>query len=79
MPLVVPGLQSTGDKTQDWSNQLLGKKIGDTSDNVTFAKQDLPQSHRIVQEGGPMTMDYNPERLNVHVAEDGTVRKVTHG
>lgn len=38
MPLVVPGLQSTdGDKTSQWMNKLVGKKIGDTS-NETVRK-----------------------------------------
>jgi hypothetical protein len=30
-------------------------------------------------EGGMMTMDHNPDRLNIHVDKDGTVKKVTHG
>jgi len=35
MPLVVPGLMSNSkDKTEDWSNKLMGKKIGDASDEV---------------------------------------------
>jgi hypothetical protein len=35
MPLVVPGLMSSGkDKSSDWQNKLMGKKIGDTTDEV---------------------------------------------
>jgi hypothetical protein len=35
MPLVVPGLMSNSkDKTEDWSNKLMGKKLGDTSDEI---------------------------------------------
>lgn len=34
MPLVVPGLTSTGNKTDEWTNHLVGKKIGDTSDHI---------------------------------------------
>lgn len=34
MPLVVPGLNSTGNKTEEWQNQLMGKKIGDASDHI---------------------------------------------
>jgi len=80
MPLVVPGLQSSSkDKSHDWSNKLMGKKLGDTSDEITFAKKDLPQQHRVVKEGDMTTMDHNPDRLNVHVGDDGTVQKVTHG
>jgi hypothetical protein len=34
MPLVVPGINSTGEgsKTDEWMNKLVGKKIGETSD-----------------------------------------------
>jgi hypothetical protein len=36
MPLVVPGINSGGDnsKTQEWTDKLVGKKIGDSSDAV---------------------------------------------
>lgn len=35
MPLVVPGLQSNdGGKTSEWMNKLVGKKIGNTSDET---------------------------------------------
>jgi len=27
----------------------------------------------------PGTMDHKPDRLNVHLGDDGTVSKVTHG
>ncbi|KXT16869.1 hypothetical protein AC579_6800 [Pseudocercospora musae] len=81
MPLVVPGLQSKdgGDKTSDWMSKLAGKKIGDSHNETTFAKTDLPKQHRVVKEGDIMTMDHNPDRLNIHTSEDGTVSKVTHG
>ncbi|KAL1304229.1 hypothetical protein AAFC00_000649 [Neodothiora populina] len=80
MPLVVPGLQSNdGGKTNKWMNELMGKKIGDSSDQVTFAKKDLPEQHRIVKEGDMMSMDHKPDRLNIHVGDDGTVRNITHG
>ncbi|KIW06727.1 uncharacterized protein PV09_02421 [Verruconis gallopava] len=80
MPLVVPGLQSKdGSKTSDWMNKLMGKKIGETNDEITFARKDLPSEHRIVKEGDMMTMDHKPDRLNIHIGDDGTVSKVTHG
>jgi hypothetical protein len=64
MPLVVPGITSKhGDsKTSDWVNKLTGKKIGNTSDEVTFAKKDLPSEHRIIKEGDVVTVDHNPDR-----------------
>merc|ERR1712029_440526 len=84
MPLVVPGMQSKeggsgNEKTADWMNKLMGKKIGEGNDETTFAKTDLPKQHRMVNEGDMMTMDHNPERLNIHTSDDGTVTKVTHG
>ncbi|EME49816.1 hypothetical protein DOTSEDRAFT_119214 [Dothistroma septosporum NZE10] len=80
MPLVVPGLQSNdGGKTAEWMNKLAGKKIGETSNETTFAKTDLPQQHRILKGDSMMTLDHNPDRLNIHTDDDGTVKKVTHG
>jgi hypothetical protein len=36
MPLVVPGLMSKGgdSKTNDWMDKLMGKKIGESSDEM---------------------------------------------
>ncbi|OCK80338.1 hypothetical protein K432DRAFT_47400 [Lepidopterella palustris CBS 459.81] len=82
MPLVVPGLMSKDggkDKTSDWQNQLVGKKIGETSDVMTFAKSQLPKEHRVIKEGDLATMDHKPDRLNIHVGEDGTVMNVKYG
>jgi len=72
-------MSSGKDKSSDWQNKLMGKKIGDTTDEVTFAKTDLPEKHRVIKSGDMGTMDHVPERLNVHVGDDGTVEKVTHG
>lgn len=80
MPLVVPGLMSESkDKTEEWQNKLMGKKIGDNTDEVTFAKRELPETHRVIKDGDMKSMDHNPDRLNIHVDSDGTVKKVTHG
>ncbi|KAI4152135.1 MAG: hypothetical protein L6R39_001886 [Caloplaca ligustica] len=83
MPLIPPNLNptiSSTDKQQEWMTKLMGKKITDSSgtpsDELSFAKQDLPKEHRIVEPGAMLTQDHNPERLNVHLAEDGTVRHV---
>ena len=40
----------------------MGKKIGDSHTETSFAKKDLPGSHRVVEEGGMSTMDHKPER-----------------
>ncbi|KUI55860.1 hypothetical protein VP1G_03296 [Cytospora mali] len=83
MPLVVPGVtsQQSGDKTEEWMNKLVGKKLSeqDASNETSFAKRELPESHRVIQPGQMVTKDFNPDRLNIHVQEDGTVSHVTHG
>jgi hypothetical protein len=63
MPLVVPGITSSGTGTDSWITKLMGKTLGDKHDETTFAKKDLPGNHRVVDsEGGMMTMDHNPDR-----------------
>ncbi|KAI7787538.1 pua rna binding domain-containing protein [Diaporthe eres] len=82
MPLVVPGVTNQSDnKTDEWSNKLVGKKIteDETSNEVSFAKRELPEKHRVIVPGGIVTKDFVPDRLNVHVKDDGTVSHVTHG
>ncbi|KAJ5562060.1 hypothetical protein N7535_003477 [Penicillium sp. DV-2018c] len=79
MPLVVPGINSSlGDKSE-WVNKLMGKKISDTSNETTFAKKDLPQSHRVLKPGDMKSMDHDPNRLNIHVDESGAVHDVNYG
>jgi hypothetical protein len=55
--------------------------VRQTTDSIqqTFAKTDLPKEHRILKPDSMKTMDYKPERLNIHVGEDGTVQKTSQG
>ncbi|KAK2626934.1 hypothetical protein QTJ16_004109 [Diplocarpon rosae] len=80
MPLVVPGIMSGGEqnKTDEWTNKLVGKKLGESSDEVTFARSELPKETRIIEPGSMVTKDFKPERLNVHLNDDGTVSHVNH-
>ncbi|KAI1420812.1 hypothetical protein F5Y12DRAFT_787993 [Xylaria sp. FL1777] len=75
MPLIVPGItDKSGGLTQEWTNKLVGKTVSDDSHSETnFCKKDLPQQCRVIQPGMMVTKDFNPDRLNVHVKEDGTV------
>lgn len=101
MPLVVPGIMTnnSGDKNEEWTNKLVGKKISDEPSNETvredgdcaverrgpliasqtFCKAELPQQTRVIEPGMMVTKDFVPDRLNVHVKEDGTVSHVHHG
>lgn len=65
MPLVVPGINSNdGNDTQSWMQKLAGKKITETgsTDNNNFAKKELPEKHRVLDEGSVWTMDHQPDR-----------------
>ncbi|KAL2120285.1 hypothetical protein VTJ04DRAFT_4311 [Mycothermus thermophilus] len=83
MPLVVPGVTADNlgdDQIQEWANKLVGKTISDTpSSETTFCRTELPQESRVIPPGAIVTKDYRPNRLNVHVTEDGTVTHVTKG
>ncbi|OTB15918.1 hypothetical protein K445DRAFT_317548 [Daldinia sp. EC12] len=81
MPLVVPGINDNSqDKTTEWSSKLVGKTVSDNDHSETnFCKKDLPQQCRVIQPGMMVTKDFVPDRLNVHVKEDGTVSHVQHG
>ncbi|MCJ1454667.1 hypothetical protein MMC28_005020 [Mycoblastus sanguinarius] len=83
MPLVVPSMMTSGgssNQQEEWMSKLMGKKITDsTADATSFAKQDLPKEHRVIEHGSMATQDHKPDRMNVHLGEDGTVRNVEFG
>ncbi|KAL2888646.1 Translation machinery-associated protein 20 [Ceratocystis lukuohia] len=87
MPLIVPGLQnvdaqSSNAKSQSsWEKQLMGKTLNTDgkTDELTFAVEDLPEVHRIIQPGQNVTRDTDENRLNVLLDGDGTVRNVYFG
>ncbi|KAL8828158.1 MAG: hypothetical protein Q9170_006723 [Blastenia crenularia] len=85
MPLIIPGLNPTStpssNSQQDWMTKLMGKKITESgsSDNLSFAKQDLPKEHRVVGHDEMSSNDHKPERLTVSLGEDGIVRDVKFG
>ena len=51
---------------------LIGKNIGE----VTLPPQIVK---RVMQDGDPATMDFNPERLNIIVDDKGWIEKVYCG
>ncbi|KJZ73314.1 hypothetical protein HIM_07318 [Hirsutella minnesotensis 3608] len=85
MPLVVPGVTNVSANdanaaNQQWTDKLVGKTLSDSESNETmFCKKDLPKEHRIVAPGDLVTKDFNENRLNIHLNEDGVVSHVLHG
>ena len=43
MPLVVPGINSGSDKstTEEWTQKLVGKKIGENSDSTVWSELNI--------------------------------------
>ncbi|SPO04082.1 uncharacterized protein DNG_06765 [Cephalotrichum gorgonifer] len=81
MPLVVPDVTTnSADKTEEWMRKLVGKKLSDEGSSETnFCKTELPQECRVIKPGMMVTKDFKPDRLNVHVDDEGTVSHVHHG
>ena len=72
MPLIPDTMNPTtsgGGNTNQWMSKLMGKKIGDSHSETSFAKKDLPSSHRVLEEGGMSTMDHRPERYVEYMIE----------
>ncbi|EEB05423.2 hypothetical protein SJAG_00437 [Schizosaccharomyces japonicus yFS275] len=40
---------------------------------------ELPPYHRIISPGAMVTKDYRPERINIHITENGLIKQITHG
>ncbi|KFY12168.1 hypothetical protein V492_04051 [Pseudogymnoascus sp. VKM F-4246] len=59
-------------EVEEWSRKLIGKKLGDKTDETTFAMSDLPPERRIVKYGHSITMEDFPDRINIYLAEDET-------
>ncbi|EAQ88385.1 hypothetical protein CHGG_05004 [Chaetomium globosum CBS 148.51] len=73
MPLVVPGVTAdnvSADKAKEWMTKLAGK---------TLTEGPSSETTRVIEPGMMVTRDYQPERLNVQVKDDGTVENVYHG
>lgn len=48
MPLVVPGITgNSGDKTEEWTNKLVGKKLSEDSTNEVVSFATAPQSREL--------------------------------
>ncbi|KAK2755883.1 hypothetical protein FQN54_005679 [Arachnomyces sp. PD_36] len=82
MPLVPSNMNpAVAGSAEEWSAKLVGKKLTDSSsgDVNAFSKTELPQNHRVLPPGQMATMDFKPDRLNVHVNDEGTVERVRFG
>ncbi|KAI7854573.1 hypothetical protein BDC45DRAFT_440710 [Circinella umbellata] len=68
-----------------WRDKLVGKTI--VKDNVQTSlssdqvihENELPKVRRVLPPNAIMTMDYRPERLNIHVDANQKIRSVNYG
>ena len=72
----------------DWKGDLKQQLVGafihtpeaKPSDGARLIKEEtLPKKHRIIKPGYMVTMDFDPERLNVYIREDYSIRDVKFG
>ncbi|CAG8574726.1 6985_t:CDS:2 [Diversispora eburnea] len=72
----------------EWKSKLVGKILVRSKDISTVSEvdkdkvvleTDLPEVKRIVNKGMLVTMDWKPERLNVHLNEDNKITSVNYG
>lgn len=64
------------------ASQMIGLRYqsGQSACNeMVVTKEMLPENHRVLPKGSIWTMDYQPERMNVHLDEGDRVKKVTFG
>lgn len=70
----------------DFKQQLIGAYIYSSqapevkAANARFIKEEmLPKKHRIIKPGYMVTMDYDPERLNIYIRDDYSIRDAKFG
>ncbi|RHZ46557.1 hypothetical protein Glove_615g17 [Diversispora epigaea] len=72
----------------EWKSKLVGKTLVRSKDISTASEVDndkvvhetvLPEGKRIINKGMFVTMDWKPERLNVHLNEDDKIMSVNYG
>ncbi|KAK9468797.1 hypothetical protein V1512DRAFT_257919 [Lipomyces arxii] len=58
-----------------WNERLVGKTLIETgvATDTQFPSSELPKLTRIIRPGAMQTLDFQPERLNVHVDTSGKV------
>jgi len=59
----------------------MGKQVVDspTKEENQISLEELPKGSRILTPDSMYTMDFKPDRLNLHIDETGHVIKETHG
>lgn len=77
------------DLKEDLKSQLVGNflynsesksSLDSLGDNIKFVNEDdLPKKKRVIKPGYMVTMDYDPERLNVHIRDDFYIKDVKWG
>ncbi|OBT90317.1 hypothetical protein VE02_03368 [Pseudogymnoascus sp. 03VT05] len=66
-------------EVEEWNNKLKRKKLGEKTDETTFAMSDLPPVNRIITSRTAYTLEDRSDRFNIYIADDGTVLGVNRG
>lgn len=72
-----PAPSGTADSGEACGADMLQPMIGQPEGEIH--EPSLPQPYRIIHPGQAVTMDYNPNRLNIEINDDGRVETVECG
>lgn len=67
--------------TEDQLSSLKNLKFvdGPSTDSNSITRDRLPKESRVIPKGSVVTMDWDPNRLNLYLDEEGKVYKVKKG
>lgn len=72
-----PVPSETADSGEACGADMLQPMLGQPEGEIH--EPSLPQPYRIIHPGQAVTMDYNPNRLNIQINEDGRVEEIECG
>ncbi|RCH96702.1 hypothetical protein CU098_009192 [Rhizopus stolonifer] len=73
------------DDCDGWKDKLVGKIILDDEQETALSegeyvrRKDLPKPSRVIPKNSMITMDFRPDRLNVHVDDRKKITGVNYG
>ena len=60
-------------------NRIEGPDNVQSDPSTTVRRSEIPENARIIRGGSVVTMDFNPDRLNLYLDKDDKVEKQTYG
>jgi hypothetical protein len=71
------GPQMSKEEAEALIGKRVVKKASDEDGDDVVVESTLPNPYRVLKPRSRQTRDYRPERLNLHVNDDGVIEKVS--